>query len=54
MAPAPYVVEDSLASYQWEEQPLVLGRVNVPVKVNAMAGRQEWVGVESTHIGGRK
>ena len=44
MAPASYVAEDGLVLHQWEERPLVLGRLDAPVLGNARAGMQEWVG----------
>jgi hypothetical protein len=31
MAPAAYVAEDGFVRNQWEERPLVLGRLNAPV-----------------------
>jgi hypothetical protein len=31
MAPATYVAEDDLVRHQWEERPLVLGRLHAPV-----------------------
>ena len=31
MAPAAYVAEDGLVGHQWEERPLVLRRLDVPV-----------------------
>jgi hypothetical protein len=36
-----YVAEDGLV--QWEERPLVLGRLNAPVQRNARARKQEWL-----------
>ena len=44
MAPATNVAEDGIVGHQWEEGPLVLGRLNAPVQEKARAGRQEWVG----------
>jgi hypothetical protein len=31
MAPPAYVVEDGLVEHQWEERPLALRRLDVPV-----------------------
>jgi hypothetical protein len=31
MAPATNVAEDGIVGHQWEEGPLVLGRLNAPV-----------------------
>jgi hypothetical protein len=31
MAPAAYVTEDGLVRHQWEEKPLALRRLDVPV-----------------------
>jgi hypothetical protein len=39
MAPTAYVAEDGLVGHQWEERPLVLWRLNAPVKRNARARR---------------
>jgi hypothetical protein len=39
-----YVAEDGLFGHQWEERPLVLGRLYAPVQGNARARKQEWVG----------
>jgi hypothetical protein len=39
-----YVAEDGLVSHQWEERPLVLRRLYVPVQGNARARKREWVG----------
>jgi hypothetical protein len=39
-----YVTEDGLVCHQREERPLVLGRSYAPVKGNARARKQEWVG----------
>ena len=44
MVSAAYVAEDGLVGHQWEERPLVLRRLDAPVKVNARTGKQEWVG----------
>jgi hypothetical protein len=41
---ASHVAEAGLVGYQWEERPLVLSRFYDPVKGNARAGKQEWVG----------
>ena len=39
LAPATYVAEDGLVSYQWEERPLVLWRLYVSVQGNARANQ---------------
>jgi hypothetical protein len=31
MVPVTYVTEDGLVRHQWEEKPLVLGRLDAPV-----------------------
>jgi hypothetical protein len=41
IAPVTYVEEDGLVRHQWEERPLVLGRLDAPVQGNAKVGRQE-------------
>jgi hypothetical protein len=41
---AAYVAEDGLVGHQWEERPLVLRRLYVPVEENARVRKQEWVG----------
>jgi hypothetical protein len=40
---AAYVAEDGLVGHHWEERPLVLQRLYVPVQGNARARKQEWV-----------
>jgi hypothetical protein len=40
MTPVTYVAEDGLVGYQWEERPLELLRLDVPVWGNPMALRQ--------------
>ena len=40
--PAAYIAEDGLIRHHWEGSPLVLWRL--PVKGNARALKQEWVG----------
>jgi hypothetical protein len=42
MAPGTYVAEDGFVGQQWEERPLVLGRLDAPVY--ARTGKWEWVG----------
>jgi len=44
MAPAAYVAEDSLVGHEWEEKPLILPRLNLPVSGNVRVARQEGVG----------
>ena len=44
MAVGAYVAEDGLVGHQWEERPLVLWKLYAPVKGNARANKQEWVG----------
>jgi hypothetical protein len=39
MTLAAYVAEDGLVGHQWEERPLVLGRLDVP---DARVGRQDF------------
>ena len=39
-----YVAENGLVGYQWEERPLVLRRLYVPVQGNARTRKWEWVG----------
>jgi hypothetical protein len=39
-----YIAEDGLVGHQWDERPLVLGRLYAPVQGNVRARRQEWVG----------
>ena len=41
MSLAAYVAEDSLVGHQWEEKPLVLQRLYVPVQGNARVRKQE-------------
>ena len=41
---AAYVAEYGLVGHHWEERPLVLQRLYVPVQGNARARKQEWVG----------
>ena len=43
MAPAEYVAEDGLVGHQWEESPLVLWRLDAPVKKECQ-DREAWVG----------
>jgi hypothetical protein len=49
MAPAAYIAEDCLVGHQWEERPLVLGRLNALMKGECQGGRQEWVGRGGEH-----
>jgi hypothetical protein len=44
MALVAYAAEDSLVAHQLEERPLVLRRFYAPVKGNAMARKQKWMG----------
>jgi hypothetical protein len=44
MSLAAYAAEDSLVCHLWEERPLVLQRLYVPVQGNNRARKQEWVG----------
>jgi hypothetical protein len=44
MSLAAYVAEDGLVGHQWEERPLVLLRLYVPVQRNARARKRKWVG----------
>jgi hypothetical protein len=39
-----YVAEDGLVGHQWEERPLVLGRLYAPEQGNARARKRECVG----------
>jgi hypothetical protein len=49
MASATYVAEDVLVGHQWEERPLVLGRLDAPVLGNArMVGSERVAGWGST------
>jgi hypothetical protein len=41
---AAYIAEDGLVSHHWEERPLVLQTLYVPVQGNARAKKREWVG----------
>ena len=41
MAAASYVAKDDLVGHQWQERPLVLGRLDAPVYQNARLVRQE-------------
>jgi hypothetical protein len=43
MTPAAYVAQNGLVEHQWEERPLVLGRLDAPVWGNARTGKWEWV-----------
>jgi len=43
MAPAAFVTDDGFVGHQWEEKPLVLPRLDLPVEWNVSAGRQEAV-----------
>jgi hypothetical protein len=43
MSLAAYVAEDGLFGHHWEERPLVLRRLYVPVQGNARTRKQEWV-----------
>jgi hypothetical protein len=50
-----YVAEDGLVGHQWEERPLVLQRLYVPLQGNTKAKKQEWVSWGAGHeevIGG--
>jgi hypothetical protein len=37
MAPATYVAEDGLVRHQWEERPLILGRLDAPLQEGGRA-----------------
>jgi hypothetical protein len=49
MSLAAYVAEDGLVGHHWEERPLVLGRLYVPVQGNARARKPEWMCMEAGH-----
>jgi hypothetical protein len=51
MAPAAYVAEDGLVSYQWEERPWSCEGC-VPVKGTVRARKQEWGELVSRKWGG--
>jgi len=44
MAPSAYVAQDSFVWHQWEENTLVLSKLDAPVKGNDRAGRWEGIG----------
>jgi len=51
MAPAVYVAEDGLVGHQWEEEPLVLPRLDAPAQGNVRGGRKwGWLGRGNTLI----
>jgi hypothetical protein len=54
MSLAAYITEDGLVGHQWEERPLFLGRLYVPVFRNARARMQEWMGWEAGQGVGKK
>jgi hypothetical protein len=44
MSLAAYIAEDGLIGHHWEERPLVLQRLYVPIQGNARVREWEWVG----------
>jgi len=44
MTPGAYVAEDGLVGHQWEEEPLVLPKPELPVQEHIRAGRWEGLG----------
>ena len=44
MSLAAYVAEDVLADHHWDERPLVLQTLCIPVQGNVKAKKWEWVG----------
>jgi hypothetical protein len=45
MSLAAYVAEDGLLSHHWEERPFGIANFICPIKGNARAKKQEWVGM---------